>query len=457
MLRDYSGQVTALQTSNGQKHAVKVNRMGNLETFETPEGYHAEFRYVGSTGLLESKLDSQNYGYVFKYDQYGRLGQAVAPTGETTFLTFNLTAQGGNIAVEGSGARAVLSVNDNKVVVTEAGAGEGLVTTIQPDKTLVVNRGGDRTLTLATITHPVISHSQPVIGDSYPMVGQLRVETGGNNLVSKIDWEYALQTSGHDHQLLDVSKRLQVNGENLLVVNYDKLQRREILSLPDKTELLQIKYDEHSRPVTWVSAGPWAPASQRYDRFGHLVAWQWGQLQEKYTYDKNGRMASVVCGNATQLTYEYKERDMIPFKVRTGNGATFLLDYDPKSGAVRSVTTPRGHIHSWTVQPDIGALRWNYIAPWSTAPLAVVFNTAGRPQMVQLPSGNERVTYLYTPTGRLQSVLAGQTEVELTRSEADSALVDSIYISQGWKFMSCSHCQELGQQASWLLIGCSRH
>ena len=23
----------------------------------------------------------------------------------------------------------------------------------------------------------------------------------------------------------------------------------------------------------------------------------------------------------------------------------------------------------------------------------------------------------------------------------------------GWKFMSCSHCQELGQQAGWLLIG----
>ena len=26
----------------------------------------------------------------------------------------------------------------------------------------------------------------------------------------------------------------------------------------------------------------------------------------------------------------------------------------------------------------------------------------------------------------------------------------------GWKFMSCCHCQQLGQQASWLLIGCTR-
>ena len=30
------------------------------------------------------------------------------------------------------------------------------------------------------------------------------------------------------------------------------------------------------------------------------------------------------------------------------------------------------------------------------------------------------------------------------------------YYLQGWKFMSCIHCQELCQQASWLLIGCTR-
>ena len=30
------------------------------------------------------------------------------------------------------------------------------------------------------------------------------------------------------------------------------------------------------------------------------------------------------------------------------------------------------------------------------------------------------------------------------------------YVFQGWKLMSCSHCQELGQQASWLLIGYTR-
>ena len=30
------------------------------------------------------------------------------------------------------------------------------------------------------------------------------------------------------------------------------------------------------------------------------------------------------------------------------------------------------------------------------------------------------------------------------------------FANQGWKFMTSSHCQELGQQARLLLIGCTR-
>ena len=37
------------------------------------------------------------------------------------------------------------------------------------------------------------------------------------------------------------------------------------------------------------------------------------------------------------------------------------------------------------------------------------------------------------------------------RSEEDGGSV-----ALRWKFMSCSHCQELRQQTSWLLIGCTK-
>ena len=47
-----------------------------------------------------------------------------------------------------------------------------------------------------------------------------------------------------------------------------------------------------------------------------------------------------------------------------------------------------------------------------------------------------------------------QHEVKIVVNKMDDLLNHNTH--QGWKFMSCSHCQKLGQQASWLLIGCTR-
>ena len=46
----------------------------------------------------------------------------------------------------------------------------------------------------------------------------------------------------------------------------------------------------------------------------------------------------------------------------------------------------------------------------------------------------------------------GQRPVVQQGAQAQEPLLPVRYV-QGWKFMSSSHCQELGQQASWLLIG----
>ena len=424
VLRDYSGQVTALQTSSGQKILIKINRMGFLESFRRPDGYSLEFQYISSSGLLLSKLDSQNYGLMFQYDQYGRLIQSVSPTGEITSLAFNLTASGGDIKA----GETLINVKENKVSQL-AGSVAVKETTVLSDRTLKIKEGERRT-TLASVRHPVISHSHPIIGDSYPMTGELRVELG-QNLISKIEWDYSLQTSGHDKQMLGITKKMRVNGENLLMVTYDKLQRRELLYLADKTELLEIKYDEQARPVTWVTPySGWAAVSQRYDRFGHLQSWRWGDVREEYSYDKEGRLASVKKGNNSILQYEYRERDIRPSKVRTANGAVFLFDYDVKSGAVKSIATSRGHLHKWNIKPDIGKIRWSYTAPWSSQPYSLSFNSRGNILAVKLPSGTEQVSYVYTAAGQLQSIFSGQTEIEFAWEEETEAQA-SVFVSQG--------------------------
>ena len=46
--------------------------------------------------------------------------------------------------------------------------------------------------------------------------------------------------------------------------------------------------------------------------------------------------------------------------------------------------------------------------------------------------------------------------IQQSNCEVETLRVFRLITSQGWKIMSCSHCQELCQQASWLLIGCTR-
>ena len=57
-------------------------------------------------------------------------------------------------------------------------------------------------------------------------------------------------------------------------------------------------------------------------------------------------------------------------------------------------------------------------------------------------------------------VFAGPTDtgvysksVQQTQHKTQAAILERV--PQGWKFISCSHSQELCQQTSWFLIGCT--
>ena len=57
---------------------------------------------------------------------------------------------------------------------------------------------------------------------------------------------------------------------------------------------------------------------------------------------------------------------------------------------------------------------------------------------------------------RLKMVELSYTGVEGSGLTAKCPRLEKMSLescAEGWKIMSCSHCQELGQQARWLLIG----
>ena len=437
--RDYKGQVNALQTSNGLKYTLKMSRVGDLESFQTPSKMTVNFKYLRSSGLLKSKWDeSLNTAYIYEYDQYGRLVNAISPTGEATSLTFNLTSLGAAIEVKKNAKTSkVLRIQDDQV--TASSGRRSNVISIAADKTLTGQTSWSQSSTLATIPHPVIAASSDlVMGDSFPMVAEQRSYMG-SNLVNKLDWEYNLATNGHNGQMMGIRKTMRVNGENLLTMYFDKLQRREVVYAGTKTELLEIRYDSLSRPIQWEpKAGGFVTLLQSYDRFGHMQEWSRGDVVERYDYDKSGRISAISLGNVTQLKYGYPDAfQILPNAVTTGSPggkSKFSLDYDEKTGGLTRIQTPRGHFHSFRLRPAVGSLRFQYLSPWSENRYELLFNSEGNILQKRLPSnGNERISYVYDDFGQLDQMICGDFESEFSYDE-ETGTLDTVLIRKGHSF-----------------------
>ena len=439
-MRDYKGHVNALQTSNGLKYNLRMSKVGNLESFDAESTEHREeFKYYSTTGLLKSKLDSSDRAYVYEYDTFGRLVNAVAPTGESLSLTFNLTSAGASIGLLRDGALSrVLHIKDDSVVSTaEGGGGASKTVSVSADKSLRADEPWSQTTELSTEPHPVIAArtSDPVMGDSFPMVAAQSTFLG-SNLVGTARWEYLLSTNSGGGgrgrgQMLGIKKQLQVNGETLLTVHFDKLQRRELLYSGAKEELLETRYDSESRPMAWEpKVAGFAGVAQNYDRFGRLQNWSRGDVTEDYEYDEAGRLSKISRGGVAVLQYAYGT-DVRPSAVTTGHpDGRFAMVYGSEEGSgkgLRKVQTPRGHLHSFLLRPAVGSLRFQYFAPWSEGNYEVQVNAAGNVLRKRVPGASgESVSFRYDPAGRLRQAVCGDSESEFGYDPRSGALESAV-------------------------------
>ncbi len=449
-VRDYKGRVSALQTSNGLKYSLEMSKVGNLESFqEDSTGRREEFTYYSTSGLLKSKLDSSDRAYVYEYDDYGRLVTAVTPTGEALSLSFNLTSAGAAIELRRDGAvDRVLQVRGDQVVSREGGARVGSVS-LAADKTVTAEESWSQSVALATVPHPVIARSSgdPVMGDSFPMVAQQRTYLG-SNLVGTAQWDHVLSTTGGgagNEQMLGIKKQLKVNGDAVLTVHFDRLQRRELLYSGgikgggDRESLLETRFDSESRPMVWqpsASAG-FSPVSQSYDRFGRLQNWSRGEAKEEYAYDGAGRLTRVARGGAVVLRYEYSSSggggpgSSRPSAVVTGQkDGRFALHYGSEEGSgqgLRKIQTPRGHFHSFLLRPAVGGLRFLYFAPWSEGHYELVLDSRGNVLKKLVPGpGNEGVTFRYDASSLLRLSVCGDSESEFGYDPRTGALESAV-------------------------------
>ncbi|XP_073967241.1 teneurin transmembrane protein Ten-m isoform X2 [Choristoneura fumiferana] len=432
LLRDYSSQVNSIENTKGQKCRLKMSRMKMLQELRTPDNFNVTFDYHGTTGLLKAKYDSTGRSYIYKYDEFGRLTSAVTPTGRIINLTFDLSLKGATVLVSENNRKPISILIKGSSVNTKVGEAEKK-TIISTDGSISSSMPWGHVISTDTVPYTILSEIDPILGESYPVPAKQRTEVGGD-LANRFEWRYFLRrlqsNKGKSSKAVaQIGRKLRVNGENLITLEYDRDTSTVAVFMDDKVELLNVTYDRTARPVKWGPRnGIFAEVELEYDRFSRLTSWRWGDLNETYGFDRAGRLHEIRYGDGSSLAYSF--RDMftsLPLKVTTPRGSDYLLDYDD-SGALQNLTTPRGHIHTFALMTSLGYFKYQYFSPMNRHPYEILYNDDGHILAKIFPHQSGKILYVYDSTGKLETILAGASAIRYVYHE-NTHLVKNVEIT----------------------------
>lgn len=425
LLRDYAQQVNTIENTKGLKYRLRMTRMKMLHELSTPDNYNVTFEYHGPTGLLKTKLDSTGRSYVYNYDEFGRLTSAVTPTGKVIDLSFDLSVKGATIKVSENSHKSMSMLIQGTNVVTQIGEAE--------TKTTVLSDGGTTSVTpwghiigMEAIPYTILSEIDPILGESYPIPAKQRTEIGGD-IANRFEWRYFMrrvQGKGKNQRpVSQVGRKLRINGENILTLEYDRDTSSVVVFADDKIQLINVTYDRTSRPISFKpQSGEYAEVNLEYDRFGRFSSWKWNDLQESYTFDRAGRLNEIKYGDGSSIVYSFKDMfSSLPLKVTTPRRSDYLLQYDD-AGALQSLTTPRGHIHSFSLQTSLGFFKYQYFSPINRHPFEILYNDEGQILAKIHPHQSGKVIFIYDNAGRLETILAGLSSIHYAYQETTSLI-----------------------------------
>ncbi|EDV97176.1 teneurin-m isoform X2 [Drosophila grimshawi] len=438
LLRDYTSQVNSIENTKGQKCRLRMTRMKMLHELSTPDNYNVTYEYHGPTGLLKTKLDSTGRSYVYNYDEFGRLTSAVTPTGRVIELNFDLSVKGAQVKVSENAQKEITMLIQGSTVIVKNGAAESRTTVDMDGSTTSITPWGHN-LQMEVVPYTILAEQSPLLGESYPVPARQRTEIAGD-LANRFEWRYFVrrqqplnqgkQNKGAPRPVTEVGRKLRVNGDNVLTLEYDRETQSVVVMVDDKQELLNVTYDRTSRPVSFrPQSGDYADVDLEYDRFGRLVSWKWGVLQEAYTFDRNGRLNEIKYGDGSSMVYTFKDMfGSLPLKVTTPRRSDYLLQYDD-AGALQSLTTPRGHIHSFSLQTSLGFFKYQYYSPINRHPFEILYNDEGQILAKIHPHQSGKVAFVHDAAGRLETILAGLSSTHYTYQETTS-LVKSVEVQE---------------------------
>ena len=98
---------------------------------------------------------------------------------------------------------------------------------------------------------------------------------------------------------------LQVNGDNLLTIEYDRDTHTETILDKDLQEILTMAFDNSGLPTHFLPAKYHHSLNVTYSASGDIIAWKYGDIEEKREFE-DGLLKVRTVNNGAQYRYVYR-------------------------------------------------------------------------------------------------------------------------------------------------------
>jgi YD repeat-containing protein len=98
----------------------------------------------------------------------------------------------------------------------------------------------------------------------------------------------------------------QINGENLITVQYDREAHMETIMDRDLHEIITIVYDSSGLPTHFLPATGHNSLNISYSPYGDVLTWQYGAMRQQRLYNDQGQLSMRTATNGAQHRYQYR-------------------------------------------------------------------------------------------------------------------------------------------------------
>lgn len=98
----------------------------------------------------------------------------------------------------------------------------------------------------------------------------------------------------------------QINGVNLLSVEYDRMNHTESILNKDSQNILWIMYDDSGLPVQFLPCSDHHAMNITYNQRGQITHWQYGEMWEDLEYNRDGLLLERSKSGIVQYRFNYR-------------------------------------------------------------------------------------------------------------------------------------------------------